>query len=570
MTRQTGTPAAGELPGTDVVIVGMGAAGGIAAYVLTRAGLKVVGLEAGPRLDIEDFLSKYDELDGYAFNNTLGEPKANKEVPTWRRTPDSEVETPPFAIKMMNGVGGTTIHYTANHYRFREEEFRPRSSTIETYGEAALPEGSAMADWPITYDDLEPYYEQAEILIGVSGQAGANPFESPRKSDYPMPPLQRSGYTQLAHDAGLALGYHPFPLPAAITSVDYHGRAACTYCGYCTGYGCWNNSKSSPHLSAIPEAEATGNLEIRTGARVMRILTDEDGRASGVEYRDESGETRVQPAGVVIVATYTYENVRLLLLSTSERFPDGVANNGGQVGKYYMAHSYPGASGHFPGMILNQMSGTGSQATSFDDFNGDNFDHTDLGFIRGGIVAAGMGEASPIGASRSLPPGVPAWGAEYKRWLHENALSVGGFGIQLEVLPYEDNFLDLDPEATDEDGVPVVRVTFEIKDNERAAGAWIQERCEEILREMGAETTWSVPVDTLAINSHAYGGTRAGDDPATSVVDANMLTHEVPNLAVFGASSFPSTGGYNPTQTVQAWSWRAAEYIAENFDTLSV
>ena len=561
MGNGTATPGVNEMPKTDVVIVGMGAAGGVAAYVLTKAGLKVVGIEAGPRLANADFLDKYDELDGYGFANRLGDPKANKEVPTWRRTPDAEVEQPAFAIKMMNAVGGTSIHYTANHYRFRQDDFRIRSSTIEKYGEEALPEGSALADWPFEYDDLEPYYEQAEVLIGISGQGGSNPFESPRANDYPMPPLPRSGYTALAHDAAEALGYHPFPLPAAITSVEYNGRPACTLCGYCTGFGCWNDAKSSTLVSAIPAAEATGNLEIRTESRVMRILTDDQGRATGVEYRDENGDMQVQPAGIVIVATYTYENVRLLLLSTSEQFPDGLA--------YYMSHSYPGATGVFPGMVLNQMSGTGSQATSIDDFNGDNFDHTGLGFIRGGVMAAGMSEATPIGTSRSVPPGMPTWGAEYKRWLHEHSLSIGGIGVQLEVLPYEDNFMDLDPEVTDEDGVPVIRLTFEIKDNERKASEYILAKAEALLKEMGAEQTWVTPADTLAVNSHAYGGTRAGDDPATSVVDQHGFAHDVPGLAILGASCFPSTTGYNPTQTVQAWAWRTAEYITGNFDTLA-
>lgn len=266
---------------------------------------------------------------------------------------------------------------------------------------------------------------------------------------------------------------------------------------------------------------------------MLRIVTDDRGRAAGVEYRDESGELQLQPAGVVIVATYTYENVRLLLLSTTQMFPDGLANNNGQVGRYYMAPSYPGATGVFPGMTLNQMSGAGSQAASIDDFNGDNFDDTGLGFIRGGVLAAGMAEASPIGISRNVPPGMPTWGSEYQRWLHDNALSIGTFGLQLEVLPYEDNFMDLDPEATDPDGVPVIRVTFEIKDNERAAGEYIIGKAEEILKEMGAEQT--------------------------SVVDRYCLAHEVPNLAILGASSFPSTTGYNPTQTVQACAWYATE-----------
>ena len=559
-----------QLPKTDVVIVGLGAAGGIAAHVLSEAGRKVVGLEAGPRLTNEDFLTHYDELEGYGFKNWTGEPKANKEVPTWRTSASEPTQAPPFAIKMMNAVGGTSIHYTTQSWRFREDDFKIRTTTIDRYGEAALPAGSAVADWPLGYDDLEPYYDQVEYLIGVAGQGGANPFEAPRKRDYPMPPLRRTDFTERAAEGMRSLGYHPFPGPAAIASQEYNGRPACTYCGYCTGFGCWNNAKSSTLVSAIAAAEESGNLEIRPNSRVTKLLSNDNGRVTGVEYLDADGQTVEQPAGVVILATYVYENVRLLLLSTSATYPDGLANNGGQVGKYYMSHAYPGATGLFAGERLNRLSGTFAQCTSMDDLNGDNFDHTGLGFIRGGIVSSGMGEATPIGASRLIPPGTPGWGSAYKRWLHDNAQAVGGIGAQLEVLPYEANFLDLDPEATDDLGMPVVRVTFDLMDNEREAGAYIIAKLEEVLTAMGASEVWSAPVSPLAINSHAYGGTRMGDDPASSVVDKYGLAHEAPNLAILGASTFPSTTGYNPTETLQAHAWYAAEHIAQNLDSIAV
>lgn len=235
-----------------------------------------------------------------------------------------------------------------------------------------------------------------------------------------------------------------------------------------------------------------------------------------------------------------------------------------------MAHSYPGATGLFAGERLNRLSGTFAQCTSMDDLNGDNFDHSGLGFLRGGIVSAGMAESTPIATSRVVPPGTPAWGSAYKRWLHDNALATASIGAQLEVLPYEANFVDLDPETKDPLGLPVARVTFDLMDNERAAGAYIIAKLEEVLTEMGASQTWSVPVSPLAINSHAYGGTRMGDDPATSVVDKYGLAHEAPNLAILGASIFPSTTGYNPTETLQAHAWYAADYIAKNLNNIAV
>lgn len=569
MTDATPALNAKELEKTDVVIVGLGAAGGIASHMLANAGLKVVGLEAGPRLNRADFLANYDELEGTSFNNHTGEPKANHEVPTWRRTADSNIEKPAFAVRMANMVGGTSVHYAAQSWRFRKDDFTIRSSTIERYGEEALPEGSALQDWPVNYDDLEPYYEKVEALIGVSGVRGGNPFESPMASEYPLPPLQRAGYPEMGREAMERLGYNPFQGPMAILSEEYNGRQACTYCGYCTGFGCWNDSKSSTLVSAIPEAEATGNLEVRPNSRVFKVLVDDSGRASGVEYRGEDGQMYIQPASLVILSSYTFENVRLLLLSKSDQFPNGLANNNGQVGKYYFTHGLPGVNAFFEDKNLNRSSGAFGQNATIDDLNGDNFDHSDLGFIRGACIQATMGESHPIGSSGALPPGAPQWGREYKRFLKENGQAVAGISTLLEVLPYEDNFLDLDPEKTDPDGVPVIRITYDIKENEKRMWDHLLPRIEEILKEMGATEIWSHPIDTNPIMGHDMGGARAGDDPATSVVDRYLLTHEVPNLAIMGGAVLPSGGGFNPTETFQAWTWLACEYIAKNFTDIA-
>jgi gluconate 2-dehydrogenase alpha chain len=364
------------------------------------------------------------------------------------------------------------------------------------------------------------------------------------------------------------LGYHPFPNPQAILSRPYRGRPACTYCGFCNG-GCWNNSKSSTLVSAIAEAEKTGKLEIRTHSRVTRILTDNGGHTTGVEYLDATGNLIEQPAAFVILSTYVYENNRLLLLSKSKEFPRGLSNNHGLVGKYFLSHSYVSVNGLFPGKRLNLLSG--NQALAMDDLNGDHFDHAGLGFIRGAVVAASNG-TTPIGAAGTLPPDVPRWGSAYKRWLHENANSVGSVFAQLETLAYDANFLDLDPSKKDALGLPVVRVTYDLQDNERRAGAFIARKLAGILKAMGATKTWPglPPGLPIPINSHAWGGTRMGDDPTTSVVNEFCISHEVSNLAVLGGSCFVSTTGYNPTETIEALSWRAADHIAAHFSTLAV
>ncbi len=563
---------------SDVVIIGMGAAGGTASYVLTKAGLNVVGLEAGPRLSYKDFDRQLDEIGGSSFRNQMGEPKFNHEVPTWRPDAKAATQPTPAPILMMNAVGGTSIHYGTQSWRYRTDDFKMRSTTVQKYGEKALPEGNAIADWPVTYEDIEPYYDKVEYLIGVSGKAGnvqgkkvsgGNPFESPRQRDYPLPPLRSMGYADIAAKAMQDQGYHPFPQPAAIISQDYDNRPACSYCGFCGSYGCWNNAKSSTLVSAIPAAEQTGKLEIRPNSRVLKILSDKGGHVTGVQYLDESGNLVEQPAGMVILSTYVYENTRLLLLSTGDAYANGLSNNHGQVGQHYLSHVYVTVNGLFPGKALNLYSGTTGQATAMDDLNGDNFDHTDLGFIRGAVIFASNGEL-PVAASRTIPSDIPGWGTAYKKWIHENGNSVGSLFAQLEDLAYDANFLDLDPDKKDPLGVPIIRVTYNLYDNEQKAGQFLAGKLADMLKAMGASTTWGGGVAPLPVNSHAYGGTRIGDDPATSVVDKHFISHEAANLAILGGSCFPGTTGYNPTETIEATSWYAADYIAQNFDKIAV
>jgi gluconate 2-dehydrogenase alpha chain len=262
----------------------------------------------------------------------------------------------------------------------------------------------------------------------------------------------------------------------------------------------------------------------------------------------------------VLLGAFTYENTRLLLLSASAAFPRGLANNHGQVGKHFAAHVTPVAFGVFPGRRLNLFNGLWSQATCLEDWNADNFDHAELGFVGGAMLTAPQ-EAKPIAvASGPVPPLVSRWGSEWKAWLHRHAQSIGSVVAQFDTVTYETNFLYLDPAVTDPHGVPVVRVTWELRDNERRGFDFMRERLHEWLLAAGAAQTWSP--DGYAIEGrHCYGGTRMGNVPAMSVVDRHGLSHEVPNLGVLGASTCPTAGGSNPTLTVQALAWRTAQHV---------
>ena len=341
-----------NLKKTDIVTIGLGGAAGLAVLPLAEAGAKIIGLEAGGYFTVADYPS--DEI----RNNILtwmGNAKFNRDVPTWR--PNEKVK----AIRrrtgtLMSAVGGSTIHYGAQSWRWAPWVFKSRSSAIARYGPNSIPSNSTLTDWPVTYEELEPYYDKVEDVIGVSGLAGnitgkknpeGNTFEGPRSREYPMPALRSTGYTELISDAAKRLGWNPFPGPSAINSVPRDGRGPCQYHGFCQPNGCPHNAKGSTNVTTIPKALATNNLTVVTEARVTRIEVDREGRATGVTYV-KGGQEYFQPASVVILSAFTYESVRLLLLSKSPGFPNGLANNSGQVGKHYIGHLSTGLNAIFP------------------------------------------------------------------------------------------------------------------------------------------------------------------------------------------------------------------------------
>ncbi len=564
-----------RLEKTDVVIVGLGAVGGVAALPLTTAGLEVTALEAGTWLSRADFAP--DEL----RNNVRGWPrsvqKANNEIPVHRPSaaaPDSPRQS---VHPMMNAVGGTSLHYWGQSWRLNAWDFRVASETRRRYGASRIPNGSTVEDWPFDLAELEPYYDKAEYALGISGQAGnirgkidarGNIFEGPRERAYPMPPLRGTGFTELMASAARRLGWHPFPGPAAVNSEPYENRAACVYHGFCSRGGCHVGAKNSTAVSTIPKAQATGRLNVVTEAHVTEISVNGDGRVNGVTYLKD-GESNFQPATVVLLATYTYENVRTLLLSKSKAYPNGLSNNHGQVGKHYLSHNTgAGVLALFPSS-LNTWYGRAAEGVSGEKGTDDNCGHAaaDVGGVGKLWVYT---ERHPSAAARMNTFGrAPRWSSRWKAFIKENADRWTGSYLQKTTLPYEDNYLDLHPTVRDPLGFPVCRITADFKDNEKRAAAFIQEKMVEWFMAAGAVETVRQSIGTMGPTTHAYGGTRMGDDADTNVVDRWGFSHEAPNLGILGASVMGTSGAHNPTLTAQALAWRTAAHLVENWRTIS-
>jgi len=477
---------------------------------------------------------------------------------------------------MMNGVGGTSLHYWGQSWRLTEWDFKVRSETIRRYGASAIPEGSTLEDWPVSYEELEPYYDRVEYAIGVSGKAGnvqgtidksGNIFESRRQREYPMPAMRGAGFADLMAKAAKRLGWHPYAPPAAINSVPYDKRTACFYHGFCGSGGCPVNAKNSTAVTTIPQAIATANLKVVPYAHVIAIEADAHGRVTGARYLSDKKEY-FQPASVVLLAGYTYENTRLLLLSKSKSYPRGLSNNHGQVGLHYMSHTRNGVMGLFP-FDLNRWYGTPAQGTSLDDWADDNFDHTGLGFIGGGNLLVPMEEKPIEAASMSTFGRARRWGSSWKAFVKENAARWAPVWAQISTFPFEDHFLDLDPEVKDPLGYPVCRLTVDLKESEKSAMRFMQEKAEHWLREAGSIAIDRLPLVPIGLSTHAYGGTRMGHNPETNVVNAWGFSHEAPNLGILGASTMGTSGARNPTLTVQALAWRTADHLIKEWKSIA-
>jgi choline dehydrogenase-like flavoprotein len=529
----------------DFVIIGSGAAGGVLAKELSSNGFRVVVLEQGPYLTEADFT--HDETKIFTEDLLTNHPKLQPS--TFRKTTE-ETAKQQRAVVYGRLVGGTSVHFTANFWRFHEIDFIERSKV------GAIP-GTGFADWPITYADLERYYTKVEWEVGVSGLAGASPFDPPRSKPYPMPPLPIKSSGVIFERAARRLGWHPFPAPMAILSQPRAGRSACINCGFCLGFGCEVGAKSSALASVIRMAERTGRCEIRPNCYVHRIETNAAGRATGALYFDAQRNTHLQKAKAVIVCANGAETPRLLLLSASNSFPNGLANSSGLVGKYLMLNSGAIALGLFD-HPLNDYKGFAVSRILHDFYE---IDAQKVGFYGGGGLDARF-DMTPIAfAMNGLPPDTPRWGAAFKGALRDDftrTMQVFSHGTSLAI---ENNSFSLDPELKDAWGLPALRLTYKDHPDDLKLANWLNARALELLDAAGAQNKWYQPINEQQFAFHLLGTCRMGLDPKSSVINPDHRTHDVKNLFLCDGSSLVTSGRGQPTMTIQALAYRAADRI---------
>jgi gluconate 2-dehydrogenase alpha chain len=575
-----------KLPSKDVVIIGFGWTGAILANELTDEGLDVVAIERGPWRDTAtDFNVGYaqDELRYSVRLDLFLQPR--QETLTFRNnTMQTALPMRQFGSFLPgNGVGGAGVHWNGQTWRFNPTDFRLRSHLTERYGASFIPSELTIQDWGLTYDELEPHYDRFEHVAGISGKAGnlkgaiqpgGNPFEGPRQRDYPLPPMKMNYGPTLFAEAARSVGYHPFPSPSANLSEAYTNpfgvkMGQCTYCGFCERFGCANYSKASAQTTILPVLMRKQNFEVRTESEVLKVNLDPSGkRAIGVTYVDPNGEELEQPADLVLVCAYALHNVRMMLLSGIGK-PYDPATGEGTVGRNYAYQTNAGVQMFFNDKIFNPFIAAGALGQTADDFNGDNFDHGGLDFVGGSSINCIPSNGRPIGY-RPTPPGTPRWGSAWKKATKENYLSALGFSAQGSSYATRGNYLDLDPTYTDRFGRPLMRMTFDFPDNDIRMSAYITQKMEAIAKAMNPRqyvlSPRTKPYNIVPYQStHNTGGAIVGADPNTSPLNKYLQSWDVPNVFVVGASAFPQNAGFNPTGTVGALAYWAADAIRKQY-----
>ena len=534
----------------DFIVIGSGAGGGIMAKQLSVAGFSVVVLEQGGwgKYGREQEYNKDEwlQLNLSDDDRLMSDPLRQRN--TFRRTDKEKAVAGSHSYGCV--IGGGTVTYGSSSWRHLPYEFREVSS------DPTIPSGTGMADWPITYEELEPYYTQAEWEMGISGKRVNSPFLAPMSKDYPLPPVPLKSSGALLQTAAARLGLTAVPGPLAIITKPYMGRAACVNCGICSGYGCQVRARSSSAVTMLPLAEKTGRCEIRVKSYVREITVDGAGRVTGVVYFDAQKREVRQRAKAVVLSANGSESARLLLMSKSARFPDGLANSSGVVGRNLMMGNTVSANALFE-HPLNEYKGVISGAAIVDYVPSD----AKRGFYGGGRMTA-RGYQTPLDLGlNGLSPEAPRWGEGYKKALREEAnhrMTITSFVTQM---PLATNRVDLDPDVKDEWGLPAMRITSASHPDDIRNMEFFRTKAIEILQAAGAGKVWAPPVSDTRGGAHNRGTCRMGNDPKTSVIDKNHKAHDVPNLFIVDGSVLVTGGRNHPTMTIQALAFRAAEHI---------
>jgi gluconate 2-dehydrogenase alpha chain len=571
-----------RLPKRTVVIVGGGLCAALISRQLTAKGTDVLVLERGgdhtngaeARLPNQRDELRWSVRQGLMQNwqretYTLRHSRTEESLPVrWME-----------AFLPGEGVGGAASHWNGCTWRWSEYDPTLRTRYESHYGKAAIPADMPLQDWGTTYGELEPYHDLFEKLFALSGKAGnikgtiqpgGNPFEAPRRDEYPQQPLEISEAGSLFKAATTSLGFHPFPQPAANSSGNYRNPdgqrlSQCQYCGHCERFICEAHAKATPDALLYPLLQTRPNFAIRTRAQVLNI--DYDRRAKrviGVRYLDlDSGQEYEQPADIVVMAAFTMTNTRLLLLGGIGE-PYDPKTLRGTVGKNFCYQTSSGVGVYFSDRWINPFLGAGGSGTVIDEFNNDNFDHSALPFLGGASISAAVTGGRPI-RGRSTPPGTARWGTAWKKatadW-YAHSFSVGAQGS---CYPHRENFLDLDPDYSDEYGQPLLRMTFDFRDNEVQMSEWVTQRVGEICKAMAPDLMGPVqglkgPFDTRQYQTtHVTGGTIMGAERRFSVVSPHLQHWDAENLFVVGASVYPHNSGYNPTGPLAALALRLGD-----------
>ncbi len=576
-------------PHKNVVIVGLGWTGSIVGMELANQGLEVLALERGEDRDtVPDF--QYPKvIDELKYGVRLGfMQKPSQSTLTVRRTLE-ETALPYRVLGSFlpgNGVGGAGMHWNGLNWRLQEEEMRLKSYTIEKFGAHVIPEDMTIQDYPMTYQELEPFFDRFEYVAGISGDAGnirgqivpgGNPFEAPRDRAFPMPAMPQTYDAMKFAKAAADLGYHPFPKPAGIASQAYVNEygmqlGPCNHCGFCERFGCYNYSKSSPQTTILDALKRKPNFQYKTHAEVLRVELAPDGKtATGVTYYDEkTGEEVFQPADIVVLCAYSIHNVHLMLLSGIGQVYNPSTGEG-VVGKNYSYQMNGGVSLFFKDDNFNWFIGTGSNGMAIDDFGVNQIDFAKEGFVGGSYISAGTFNGQPIRSMR-LPPGTPSWGGEWKKSIkqwYSRSMSIGSHGT---CMSYQNNYLDLDPVYKDRHGRPLLRMTFNWHPNDIRMTQFMKVKMEEIARSMNPDIMQSsfknmgAQYDVRPYQTtHNVGGAIMGSDPSNSALNRYLQAWGQHNVFVMGAGAFPQNTEYNPTGMVGALAYWATHAIINDY-----